>query len=169
MIKYKSELIGLPIWYEDVFIGKVKNLVIDNENGTVLALGLDKNCSKVIPYDKVLYFHDKYFALELNPIFDSKDILRIDHILKEGLNLSKQKVIALESEKILGNLCNYGINIGFGTLSNIVVKKYNFGFFATEIVISANEIFTISKYEIEIEEETKKVKQKKAEPILDPA
>lgn len=169
MIKYKSELIGLPIWYEDVFIGKVKNLVIDNENGTVLALGLDKKCSKVIPYDKVLYFHDRYFALELNPIFDSKDILRIDHILKEGLNLSKQKVIALENENILGRLSNYGINIGFGTLSNIVVKKYNFGFFATEKVISASAIFTIGKYEIEIEEETKKVKQKKAESILDPA
>jgi sporulation protein YlmC with PRC-barrel domain len=169
MIKYKSELLGLPIWYEEVFIGRIKNLVIDNENGAVLALGLDKRCSKVIPYDKVLFFYDRYFALELNPIFESKDIIKIDKILKNGLNLNKQKVVAVENGKTIGYLSNYGINIGLGALSNIVVKNRIFGFLPSEKIISANDIFTIQNEVIEIEEETKKVKQKKAEPVMDPA
>lgn len=168
---FKSELIGTPIFYEDILIGIVKNLVIDNANGGLLALSLDKHHKKIVPFDRVYFFMNKFFAVEKDPVFESKDILKIDKIVRANLNLHNQKVIDLESNEYLGYLEDFSLNILMGTVYQLKVKINKFFFFSQTKLIDVNNIYQIEPEIIYVKTGKEKIsiKQKKTVPVLDTA
>jgi sporulation protein YlmC with PRC-barrel domain len=170
MIKYKTELINLPVVFEDVMIGIVRDLVIDNENGKVLAFSLDKQSKRIIPVDRLIFFEDRYLARELNPIFESDDILRIKAILEKGLNIKKQQVKIKSSGKILGKVSNYSVVTELGIAKQLVVETSKLWFLglSKERLIDTDCIFSIETDTIWISDEYEKVTaDKEAETELD--
>jgi sporulation protein YlmC with PRC-barrel domain len=178
MKKFKSELVLSPIFYEEDIVGFVRNIVINNENGIVVAICTDKECKFIIPNDQLFYFMDRFFVKDRDPIFESKDIIQVKKILSEGLNLNGQMVINKDSGEVIGRLIDYSVNMKFGTVSQILVRKRKFWFFKEERLIDVNHIFQIgpdtilvddSQVVMEKEKEEVKIGKKKADSVAESA
>jgi sporulation protein YlmC with PRC-barrel domain len=78
-------------------------------------------------------------------------------------------VIETDSFDVIGRLSDFSINILLGTVSQIEVTKTNFFFWKEVKLIDVNLIYEIESDIIYIKAKSQKIKQKKAEPLLDPA
>ena len=78
-------------------------------------------------------------------------------------------MIETDSFDVIGRLSDFSINILLGTVSQIEVTKTNFFFWKEVKLIDVNLIYEIESDIIYIKAKSQKIKQKKAEPLLDPA
>lgn len=163
MHKLYTELLGMPVFEEDAAFpfDYVRDLIIDPENGKLLAFLLSKN-SIIVPLDikKIgsggVFVHDKRCVLETN------EVLRVKKVFERGISIFGAKVIAQSGGEYLGRVVDCEIDTADMFLRAIHVAKMFLLFRFNERIISYKHIVRITKHAVIVKgsQETVLAKQK---------
>jgi len=175
MKKYRSELLYLPFYHEGTLLGLNREIIINPDNGQVIGYATEKDLSQYIPFSEALYFLDRFFCQERDPITDSEDVIKTKAILDENKQIFNKPVFTLAGEKI-GIISDFQIEMNFGQLTQISVNKFKFLFLyfgSTRLIshlkihaIESDRVIVKNNFETKKANSSRKIKTKKAEPIV---
>lgn len=153
MQKLYSQLIGIPIIENsgDV-LGLVHDVLIDPENGKVLAFFLSRN-RIIVPMDierinSGLHIHDREHILELH------EVLRVQAVHEKGITLIGSRVFAEKQSEPLGRVVDFDIDTVTMTLSHVHCAKLFFFFRFQERIIGSRNIVRIEKNRVTVRDRT---------------
>lgn len=171
MLIHAKSLINLPI-IESVSgqkVAFVENLVVDSDNGVVLALLLKKRNffekNKIISFRDVReIFLDGVIINSSDSIIDTVEIIKVHEVMDKNIYLIGSAVISQDGRRI-GFLEDFIIDLSFGYLVTLVVKK-RFG--NEKRIISAERILDLLPGKIIIRDLLGRVETKKRTKALEP-
>lgn len=169
LIRARS-IIGLPI-IEMIGLKKiatVSNILVDPENGAIIALLLKKDSfldrNKIVANRDVKeFFSDAVMIHEFANIVEASEVVRAKDILVKKTFLLQSKVFTAEG-KFLGYLEDFVFDQDFSQLMTLVVKKR---FSQERRIISAERIINISSGRIIIRDAGIKMPSIKNGKIVD--
>jgi len=157
MEKQYSEILGTPVVIEEMPrpVGRVQDLIIDPENGNVIAFALNQN-NVIVPRDIIKL--DRYLLIhDHDDICSPEDILRIGEIEKLGTRVLKSKVETEEGDYV-GRVFDYSIDTKANALKKIFVAKNFLGLLRIdERIISQKHIVEIQPGKIVIKGSVTKI------------
>lgn len=159
MEKLYSEIANMPILVEDAKrpVGRVRDLVIDPENGNLVAFAVNSARTKIIVPRDVEKLGHYLLIRDRDDICASDEILRVKEVLNSNVRILKSRVFTARGE-YLGRVYDYAVDITFGKLKKIFAAKSLFGvlrFF--ERIISAKYILEIKPGKIIVKDSLVKV------------
>jgi len=145
MQKLYSQLIGLPIFdeYSPVPITLVRDLLIDPENGKLLAF-IVKNQRIIVPLD-VIRLGSGLFIKDREHIVVMDDVLRVAQVAQQKTKIMGARVITQHQKTYLGRVVDYEIDSHSLTLSTLHVAKTYLFFRFQEKIIPFHAIVRINK------------------------
>lgn len=148
MQKLYSEIIGMPVFteYSKMPVTLVRDIIIDPENGKVLAFVV-KNNHIIVPLD-IERFLDGLYIAEKDRILPVDDVLRVHEVKKQEIDIIGSRVLTEPDKIYLGKVVDYEIDTAHMILSAIHAAKTFFFFRFQEKVISARSIIKISKHSV---------------------
>ena len=159
MQKLYSEIIGMPVLteYSDRPSAFIQDIIIDPENGSVLAFRVKRN-HIIVPYD-VESIGRALIIADSNRILPIAEVLRVENVFNMNINIIGARVIT-EKEKIeIGHVVDYEINTTTMSLTKIHSAKTFLFFRFNDRIISYKNIVKINKHSILIKESLRKVTQ----------
>jgi sporulation protein YlmC with PRC-barrel domain len=146
MERYYSQLIGSPIFSENgQAVGRIFELIMETETGKLVGFLLAPNGKKVIMAQDVSLWNRQLVISDLDDIFDTEEMVKIQEILKRKIPIIKNRVVS-ESGDYLGQVFDFALDTKFFTLTKIVVAKNFFGIFQyDEKIIAQKNIVEIKK------------------------
>ncbi|MBI4994401.1 PRC-barrel domain-containing protein [Candidatus Peregrinibacteria bacterium] len=154
MQKLYSELIGMPVLteYSAAPIALIKDIIIDPENGKILAFCV-KNNRIVAPLD-IEAINTNLFVADRDRIVPINEILRAETVSKMDICVIGARVLTERGKKCIGRVVDYSIDAKHMILSSIYCAKSFFFFRLDERIISYKNIVKISKNIVIIKDST---------------
>lgn len=123
-----SKIVGTPVFEEDFGrpVTTVKDLVIDPENGKVVALLVDFGRNKVISPIDIYSWTEVIRIHNGEAIVDGNEILRVESVQKSGAYVFGNKVFS-KDEEYLGRVVDYTIDSQGLGLDKIFTAKVILG------------------------------------------
>ena len=124
MEKLYSEIVNMPILVEDVRrpVGKVRDIVVDPENGNLVAFAVNSARTRIIVPRDVEKLGHYLLIRDRDDVCSSDEILRVKEILNSNIRILKSRVETADGE-YLGRVYDYSIDITLGKLKKIFVAK----------------------------------------------
>lgn len=146
MKKAYSEIVGLPVSVEGVGkITRVTDILIDTNNGRVMAFFVSSGKMNIVVPVDILYFGNGLFIHSLEDIIDANDIIKVREVIQNGIKILRSRVETKKGEYI-GNVFDYLIDTNLYSLSKIAVHKSFLGIFKTpDRLIPMQDIIEIKK------------------------
>jgi len=128
-----SEIIGTPVMVEDVRpLTSVKNLVIDNESGKILAFVVDAHKNKIIAPIDVIEWRRRIIRIHNHEsIIDGDEVLRVKKVQETNIKILGSKVETVDGLE-LGRVYDYSVDNKNLCLKNLYVAKGIVMFFRYE-------------------------------------
>jgi uncharacterized protein YrrD len=167
------ELIGLPIRdrHAKGLLGRVTDLVINSDDGKVLALFVGSGKKLIVPtVDVVRMTREELFVEGHEALATPADIVRIDEVIQLGVPLLKNRVFTL-SRQFLGSVIELEIETNGWVVAKLEVAKLVLNIPTQKKLIDASDIIRITKSEITVQDAlvketvTKKAKAAEIEAI----
>lgn len=155
------DIIGMPVFAED-FGGPVavlRDLVIDSENGKVMAVVVNKRKNKVIVPMDILAWKRYMRIRSADVILEGQDVVRVHEVQKRGIAIFGNKVVT-ESGKGLGIVSDYVVDTKFFEMKKIFVSKNILGIFSSgRRIIPAKDIIEVRPEKIVVRDDLETVKE----------
>jgi len=159
MEKHFSKIIGMPVVGADYIraLCSVKDIIIDPENGKVIAFLVDSRRNLVVcPMDILSMKHGVWIKNEQD-IINSDDVLRVGKVLKEYGSLIRKKVVT-ENGKVLGKVIDFSIDDKFLVLAKLYTSKSILGIIQYDgRVVPSKHIISIEKDQITVKNDSGEV------------
>lgn len=155
MVQSYSHLIGAPIigQHGTAKIARVTDVVIDHEQGKIIALRTDSNGLLISAVD-VLSWKDPIEISDDSVLIDQEEVLRIKQILSQKISFINQRVVTNFGE-YLGILYDFDFDITTSGFVNLyVAKKFLFYKYARRIIPATN-ILEITPHAIVVKDTSK--------------
>jgi len=122
MERFYKNLVGTHIYRDDGKrpITTVEDIVIDPENGKMLAVVVNRN--KVIAVRDIISWGDIVKIHDPRDIVDSDEILRVENVLNSRIKIVGSRVVS-EDGSFLGKVIDYCINGDTLSLKKLYVSK----------------------------------------------
>ncbi|MBU1151265.1 PRC-barrel domain-containing protein [Patescibacteria group bacterium] len=169
MEKLFSRILGTPIVDDGGGrpISSVKDLVIDPENGRILAFKVDLVRNLIVSEMDVLGWG---IALRIHnnmDIIDANEVLRVDEVLRSGTKIFRNKVYTKEGE-FLGKVFDYTVDTKAMSLKKIFVAKGLLGIIRYDSrTFDYKDIEEILTNKIVVKESMRKIKEKETQAATD--
>lgn len=152
MQKLYSELIGMSVLteYSNTAIALVKDIIIDPENGRVLAFRVKNN--HIISSMDIETININFVIADSDRIVPINEILRVETVAKMNIPIIGAKVMTQRGKKYIGRVVDYSIDTRHMALSSIYCAKSFFFFRLDERIISYKNIVKITKNAITIKD-----------------
>ena len=131
-------------------LSHIKSLIIDPENGKVLAFLLPQD-RIVVPLD-VSHLSHGLFVANKDHILGVEDVIRVSRIERQHINLINARVITEKQKQDLGTVLDYEIDTTHMALSKLHVAKSLFFFHYQQRVIGWPSIVRITPTEVVVKE-----------------
>lgn len=157
-----SKIIGSPVVCESFErpITTVKDLVIEPENGKLIAFLVNINSKKIITPIDVISFNHSLRIHSPDDIIDAADVLRVDTVLKMGLDISQKQVFSQKGEYI-GKVLDYSLLAKTLTLQKLYTAKVFWGLVRFDSrIITARDIIEVLPKKIIVRENSAKILEK---------
>ncbi len=146
MLIYAKKIIGMNVLegISGTKIDVIKNIIVDPENGKILAFLVSKNffwqTNRVISFkDVVEIFADGVLIKNRDSIVDVKEVFKLDDILNKKIFLIGSSVMTQNGKKI-GLLEDFLFDTLFQNILTVTVKKM---FSSEKRIISSERILSI--------------------------
>lgn len=163
MERFFSKIVGTPV-FEDISqrpLTTVKDLVIDPENGALLALVVNLSKNLVISMIDISSWTDVIKIHNREVIVPGSEILRVESVQKGGTRIFHNKVYTKE-DVYLGIVTDFVIDKENLGLQKLIVEKTVFGLFKYDTrIFSAKDIVEILPEKIVVKADLETVKEKK--------
>ncbi|MBU1992240.1 hypothetical protein KKG51_00865 [Patescibacteria group bacterium] len=149
----------MPILIEDSArpVGRVHDLIVDPENGNLIAFTANSRGNKVIAPRDVLKFGRHLLIRDHEDICDTGDILRVSEVQERAVPIMKNKVEA-EKGEYLGRVFDYVVDTKAQKLIKLYVAKSLLGLLRVDVrIISAKYIVEITPNVILIKDSLAKI------------
>lgn len=148
MHKLYSETIGQPVFteYSKSPVALIQDLVIDPENGKILAFVVKKKYI-IVPMD-VEKFSNGLYISDSDKIIPVDDVLRVQEVLKRGIKIIGNKVVTEKTKVHIGQVADYEIDTTHMVLSSIHAARMFLFFRLEERIIPFHSIVKINKESI---------------------
>jgi len=119
-----SDIVGMRVVADEVQpLSTVKNLVIDPENGKILAYVVDAFRNKIIcPIDVVEWKSAVLRVHDADAIIDGNEVMRVEKVQNDGIQILGSKV-ETEEGMLLGRVYDYSVDNASESLKNLYVAK----------------------------------------------
>lgn len=170
MERYFSKIIGTPVYDEGIRpITSVKDLVIDPENGKVVALVVNLSRNLVVAPMDIVSWYEGIKINSSDDIVEGDDILRVQSIQQRGIRIFRNKVETKDG-KYLGKVFDYGLEPKSLILSKLFVAKDILGLLRYDSrVIGYNSILEILPDKIVVKSDLATVKVERVKQLEDAA
>lgn len=169
MQRLYSKIVGTPIFEEDFGrpVTTIKDLVIDPENGKVLALVVDISRNRVIAPIDIYSWTEVIKIHNGEAIIEGSEILRVDSVQKSGAKVIRNKVFTKDGV-YLGRVVDYTIDSTGLCLDKIFSAKVILGMLRYDSrIIPAKNILEILPNKIIVKGNTEEVKEEEKAPVSD--
>lgn len=162
MQKLYSELIGMSVLteYSNSLIALVKDIIIDPENGRVLAFVVKQN--RIISPMDIETININLVIHDSDRIVSMNEILRVETVAKMDIPIIGAKVISERGKKYIGRVVDYSIDTRHMALSSIYCAKSFFFFRVDERIIPYKNIIKITKNVVTIKDSAEVLEAEKA-------
>ncbi len=166
MERYFSKIVGTPVFEDGARpITTVKDLVIDPENGKVVALLVNQSKNLVISPMDIISWYENIKIHSHSDIIDADDVLRVQNIQKSGSHVYRNSVFTKDG-KYLGKVIDYSIEPKSMMLNKIFVAKEFLGLLRFDSrVFGYNNILEILPDKIVVKNDLGVIKETKKEAI----
>jgi sporulation protein YlmC with PRC-barrel domain len=166
MQKLYSQLIGMPVFdeYAATSIALVRDIILDPENGNVLAFAI-KNEHIIVPID-IERLGSNLVIKERSHIVPMDEVLRVAEVARRNVRIIGARVITQHSKTYLGRVVDYEIDTRAMMLTAIHVAKTFLFFHFSEKIIPHRAIVKINRDTIVVKDArtTAAVKEKTRAP-----
>lgn len=154
MQKLYSEFIGMPVFseYSSSPLALVRDVIIDPENGKLLAL-LVKNNYIIVPMDIERTTASAIFIADKDRILPVDDVLRVKAVLTRHIAILNAKVITEKTHEYMGRIVDFEIDTTHMALTNIHVAKQILFLRFNERIIDYKHIVRIEKHSVIVKEQ----------------
>jgi len=150
--KLYSQLVGMPV--VDVHTGarlsSIKSLIIDPENGKILAFLLPKD-KIIVPID-VSHLSNGLYIAHKDHIISIDDVLRVSRVAKQNIHLVGLHVVTEKHKQDIGTVLDYEVDATHMALSKLYVAKSLMLFHYQQRIIGWPSIIRITSTEIVVKE-----------------
>lgn len=166
MEKLFSRILGTPVLQDGLRpITSVKDVVVDPENGKVIAFVVNINQNKIItPIDVVEWKGD---FLKVHPgevIIDGHEVLRVERVQKAGIRIERNRVVSKDG-MFLGRVYDFSVDTNAMALKNLYVAKDILGLLRYEKkIIEWKEILEITAKKIVVKSGMQKIEVEEKMP-----
>lgn len=163
MERLYSNIIGTPVRDDGVRpLTTVKDVLIDPENGKLLALIVNVNKNLVVVPMDIISWHDSIHIHHHDNIVEANEVLRVAEVMGSGIHIFGNKV-ETKGGKLLGKVFDFSIGSEDLVLKKIYVAKEFLGLvrFESRIIPSRN-IIEILPNKIVVENDLQTVKEENA-------
>lgn len=162
MQKLYSELIGMSVLteYSNSLIALVKDIIIDPENGRVLAFCVKNNC--IISSLDIEAVNINLVIADRDRIVPINEILRVETVAKMNIPIIGAKVITQRGKKYIGRVVDYSIDTRHMALFSIYCARSFLFFRLDERIIPYKNIVKITKNAVTIKDSAEVTVSEKA-------
>ena len=152
MQKLYTQLIGMPVFDEctNMPYGLVRDVIIDPENGRVVALLLPGR--RVVAAREIERISTAVFIRDKESIVSVEEVLRVHEIYKRHIKILWARVLTQKEKLYLGRVVDYEIDTTTMSLSKLDVAKVFFFFRFQERLIPARNIVKVERSRIIVKE-----------------
>jgi len=165
MERLYSKIVGMPVYVPENVrpVTQVQDVLVDPENGKVLALFVSGRGGKIItPRDIVAVKHG-VFLRDADDILDIDEVLRVESVVSKFQPLGAMKVLT-EGGKSLGKVCDFVIDDKAFVLKKIYSGKSVLGMVQYDSrIISYKDIVEIQADRVIVKDDLETVKARVAE------
>lgn len=164
MEKFYSNIIGTPIGEHDsrTSFAAVKDVVMDSENGKILAFIVDVRRNLIVTPSDVVFWTDRILIHGQESIIEASEVLRVINVQKKNVHIQKSRV-ETESGKFLGSVIDFSVGNKDFILKKIFVAKGFLGLFHYENrIIPWKNIIEILPSKIIVKDDLQTIKEEAA-------
>ncbi|MBI2634426.1 PRC-barrel domain-containing protein [Candidatus Peregrinibacteria bacterium] len=161
MEKLFTRIIGTPIFEDGPRpLTTVKDMVIDPENGKVLALVVSLTRKLIIVPIDIESWHDAVKVHSGDAITEARDVMRVDVVMKSGIHVFRSRVVT-KGGKFLGKVYDFSIDSNLMVLHKLYVARGFLGLVKFESrIIPYDNILEILPGKIIVKDDLTEVKAK---------
>lgn len=162
MERFYSKILGTAVICDDGLrpLTSIKDVVIDPENGKVIAFVVNLNGKLVISPIDIESWHDLIKVHSEEVIISSDEILRVQEVMKRGIHIYGSKVMTKNGD-YLGKVKDFSIDSNGLGLLKIYAAKDILGLIKYDSrIISYKNILEILPHKIIVKENLAAVKEK---------
>lgn len=162
MQKLYTDLIGMSVIteYSSLPVALVRDVIIDPENGKLLAFVVNKD-NIIVPID-IIGINNGLIISDKDHILPISDVLRVQEVSKMKINIIGASVVTERAKMNLGRVVDYEIDAKHMVLTKIHVAKTFFFFRFQERIIYQRQIVKIGKEIIIVKDSNECVVKEKA-------
>lgn len=162
MQKLYTDLVGLPVSteYSNVPIALLRDIIIDPENGKIVAF-LVADGRVIVPMD-VVNLHSRLIIADRDHVLPIDDVLRVKELFNRHIGLIGTAVFTERLKIYLGRVVDYEIDTRYMVLAKIHVAKIFLFFRFQESIIAHKSIVKIGKKKIVVKDSREAVEKQKA-------
>lgn len=163
------EIIGLPIRDRATkgLLGRVADIVVNPDDGKVLALFTNAARSLIVPTVDVLRMtREEIFVEDHEALTPPEHIVRIQEVVQTRVAILKNRVFTL-SRQFLGTVIEFEIETNGWVVAKIEVAKTILNIPTQKKLIDAREIVRITKNEITVQDAVVKITSKEKAAVVD--
>jgi len=167
MERFYSKILGTAVVYDDALrpITSIKDIVIDPENGKVIAFVVNLSRKLVISPIDIESWHDSIKVHSEEVIIGGDEILRVQEVMKRGIHIFGSMVVTKTGD-YLGKVNDFSIDSNSLGLLKIYAAKDILGLIKYDSrVISYKNIIEILPHKIVVRENLVAVKEKGREVV----
>jgi sporulation protein YlmC with PRC-barrel domain len=146
-------------------IARLNDLIIDPENGKILAIVINPNKNLIISVLDIVKWGKSININDPHSIIDGFEILKVKKIEEDEIKVLNSTV-KTEDGKTIGNVQDYYIETDIGNLSKIITSKKFLFINFDERIIDIKDIVEIKKDLIIIKDDFKTIKIPKEVPVM---
>lgn len=169
MEKLFSRILGTPVLQDGLRpITTVKDVVVDPENGKVIAFVVNVNENRIIsPIDVTEWKGD---FLKVHPgevMIEGDEVLRVDKVQREGIRIERNKVVSKDG-MFLGRVYDFSVDTNAMAIKNLYVAKDILGLLRYEKkIIDWKEILEITAKKIIVKSGMQKIEVEEKMPSFE--
>lgn len=167
MERFYSKILGTAVVYDDALrpLTSIKDVVIDPENGKVIAFVVNSNGKLVISPIDIESWHDVIKIHSEEVIIGSDEILRVQEVINGGIHIFGSRVVTKDGD-YLGKVKDFSIDSNGLGLLKIYAAKDILGLIRYDSrVISYKNIIEILPHKIVVKENLASVKEKEGRVV----
>lgn len=171
MERFYSKIVGMPVLVDGSLrpITSVRDLVIDPDNGKVLAFVTDLVRNLVIMEIDVVKIGAAILIHDHNSVIEGQEVVKVDRIQQKGCRYIEAPVETESGEK-LGKVYDLTVDLKQMKVKNLYVAKGFLGLVRyMSRIIPANQIVEVLEDKIVVKDSVVTVKDEEKMPIQDAA
>jgi len=161
MEKFYSNIVGAHVGEHDTrrSITTVKDVVVDPENGKLLAFIVDLRRHLIVAPIDIVFWTDRILISGHDAIIEAEEVMKVDIVLKKKTKIFKARV-ETDSGKYLGQVIDFSIGDKDFMLKKLFVAKGFLGLFHYENrIIPWKHIIEILPEKIIVKDDLQTVKE----------